>query len=143
MTHCKLFKMQEYITPTSPRLTPCCISCILKTTTSPLSLCSGLLSVCFALSQHLPVSQHYLCWHDVPCHHQPSLSHFGPSAVTHLSRHLPAQVPLCHCFCRPSPSASALSPRVKCVTADGACRCFFSTNCHRSVTYHMSVDLCS
>lgn len=75
-----------------------------KTTTSLLSLCLWLLTMYFALSQHLLVSQHYLRWHDLPCHHRPSLSHFGPPPVTHLRWHLPAKVQLCHWF------SSSVSP---------------------------------
>lgn len=104
MTHWRFPRCKNTCLPSPPHLTPPLHLMHFKTTTSPLSLCSWLLSVYFALSQHLPVSQHYLCWHDLPRHHRPSLSHFGFSPVTHLGWHLPAEVQLCRC------SASTLFP---------------------------------
>lgn len=113
-----------------------------KTTTSLLCLCLRLLTMYFALSQHVLVCRHYLCWHDAPCHHRPNAqSVWPPAPVTHLDLHLPSKFPLFHWFCSStvSPptqrtSCPSLPLRVKCVPADGVT--------HSSVTCHMSVDLC-
>lgn len=72
---------------------------------------------------------------------RPSLERFGSSPATHLGWHLPAKIELRHCSAptplSQSPSISTPSPRAKAATVS------LSTNCSRSLTYQMSVSLCS
>lgn len=101
MTHCKLFKIKEYMSAPPPHLTPCCISCILK----PLHLYSPSAYDCWLCTLHCrstSLSPSITCVGMI--YPVTTGSHFGPPPVTHLRWHLPAKVQLCHWF------SSSVSP---------------------------------
>lgn len=141
MTHCSVFKMQESMSPL-PHAPLCILNALC------LTLCCWVLSVYFAVSQHLPVSQHYLCCYDLLCHHWSSVTlafylplisadicllKFNFVAALHRASFQPLQV---HSVRLCSVAKSYICPHWRSPPL------FLSTNCHRSLTCHMSIGLC-
>lgn len=129
MTHCKLFKMKEYMS--APHLTPCCISCILK----PLHLYSPSAYdcwLCILLCRSTSLSPSITCVGMIyPVTTSPNSVTLTPtrhsSPLTSACQSSTLSLVFVECLSTHSEyilSDSALSPRVKSVSADGACHCF-------------------